>query len=236
MKYLQFSSHKFKDQRIVAFIGNDPPTDPEATKQIVRPLVEQTEEYRQQQEFAAKKLELHKKQNELNSEYHQYYNPSAIIKWQGLPGRQKEIQIEYVQIQRELEDLEKEIVEHAKKCDEIWKQIRIDNAVCLAPRNAVLLDDDESKKWGDLINQKRLDQHLLENGEIISNEEIELERIAELTPEARQAEKEAQLSGALGMSMHLRQELEIKGDSDALTKAQEWYKLESEKIEKRYFG
>lgn len=235
MRYLQFSNQKFKDQRIVAFIGNDPPTDPEATKQIVRPLVEKTEEYRQQQEFAAKKLELHRQQGELNAEYHQHFN-HATKKWQGLPGRQNEIQTEYVRIGKELEDLEKEIVEHAKICDEVWKQIRIDNTVCLAPGNAILIDDEESQKWGDLINQKRIGQHLLESGEIISDEEIELERLAALTPEKRQAEKEVHLSDAMIKSMHLRQELEIKGDSDALTKAQDWYKLESERIEKRYSG
>ena len=65
-------------------------------------------------------------------------------------------------------------------------------------------------------------------------EQAEADRIAALKPDARQAEKEAIITGLANMANAMRGRLEIQGDSKALQKAQDWYNAEVAKAEAKY--
>lgn len=232
-KYLQFSKQTYENKRIVLFVGFDPPIDPEMTKQKIKPIIEGSEEYAKQQELIAKKVEMYKQQLQLNSEYNSRLDPQTG-RWIGPPVEKKRIQADYVKLGEDLNILEIELSEHAQKCEEIWRGIRVANAVYLAPGNAILIDDEEVQRWVDLLKQKQPGQFLLEDGEIVTETEVEQTRIANLAPENRQAEKEVRIREVLIASMRMRNELEIKGDENALEKAQEWYEVEKAKLEEQY--
>jgi hypothetical protein len=239
MMYLQFAKQTYKGQRIIAFIGSDPPTDPEATKQKIKPLIEQTEEYKKQQELIAQKIEISEDQEEI----YRANKRLTTLRWKkGITREEYEyekresskLDRKYNQNKEALIVLEEELFMHNVQCDLVWRKLRSENAVFFAPGNAVLIELEDAQQWSDLINQKRPDQILLENKEIVTAEEIEKERINQLAPQDKQHEKEIRIQEILALSMRMRSELEIQKDKDALAKAQEWYEAEKVKIDKQY--
>lgn len=64
--------------------------------------------------------------------------------------------------------------------------------------------------------------------------QVENERIAALSPEDKEAEKNAVIDAALKESVQMRNELEIKDETDALQIAQNWYNAEVLAIDERY--
>lgn len=239
MMYLQFAKQTYKGQRIVAFIGSDPPTDPEATKQKIKPLIEQTEEYKKQQELIAQKIKISKDQEDIC----RAHNRLTTLRWRKGVTREEceyekkessKLDRKYNQNKETLKVLEGELFKHNIQCNLVWCKLRSENTVYLAPGNAVLIKPEDAQQWSDLINQKRPDQILLENKEIVTAEEIEKERINQLSSQDRQHEKEIRIQEILALSMRMRSELEIQKDKDALAKAQEWYEAEKVKIDKQY--
>ena len=64
--------------------------------------------------------------------------------------------------------------------------------------------------------------------------QVENDRIAALSPEDKEAEKNVMIEAALKQSVQMRNELEILNESDALQTAQDWYNAEVLVIEERY--
>ena len=64
--------------------------------------------------------------------------------------------------------------------------------------------------------------------------EIEVDRVAALPADIRAKEKERAMDSALKSAAAMRNELEIKSDPDALTKSQDWYQTEVDRIEGLY--
>jgi hypothetical protein len=233
MHYIQFSDRTFKGQRIVAFLGSDAPSDPEMTKQKVIPLFEGSEENQKLKELGEQKKKLMNDQRALLCDFNANTNKQTH-RWAGIPGRDKMIQAEYGEIGNKLNELEKEIQQQSRICDRKLMQLRVENAVYVAPRNAVLIDDEDLKKWDGLTSKRKLGQHILENGDFVTDEELESERISNLSPEAKEQERQAKENQLVAASIRMRNELEIKGDKNALEKAQEWYQSELEKIGEQY--
>jgi hypothetical protein len=65
-------------------------------------------------------------------------------------------------------------------------------------------------------------------------EQAEAARVAALTPEARDAEREQALQGAVARAAAMRSELEIAGDADALAKSQALYAAAQAEIAAKY--
>lgn len=63
---------------------------------------------------------------------------------------------------------------------------------------------------------------------------LNAERMANLTAEEKEAEKQRALSGATSQAINLKSKLEIEGDNKATEKAREWLKKEQARIEKLY--
>jgi hypothetical protein len=232
-RYLQFRKEKFKDQRIVAFVGSNAPIDPEETKQKIAPLVEQTPEFAKQQELAARKNELTTQQYRLIAAFNKLRNP-LTGQFVGDPKKRQELNAKYAEIQPKLNALETEIIEHSKQTEKVNREIFSANAVYSAPRDAVLIDKDQAKHWSDLIQNVRKNDFLLENGDIVAQDEIEADRIANLSPAERLLEKERSLQTILAQATQMRSQWEIEGHADALEKSQDWYRLAKEEIEAKY--
>lgn len=87
----------------------------------------------------------------------------------------------------------------------------------------------ESPAAGYVLDSKLSDQDIIE-----ITDQINRERIANLKPAARQAEKEQIIAGLLARANAMRGELEIVGDPQALKKSQDWYKAEVAIIDSKY--
>lgn len=87
----------------------------------------------------------------------------------------------------------------------------------------------EITKIGDEIKSGEITEI---NDEIIA--QLEVERIASLTPTERNKEKAAIIQGLLAESINMKTGLEIQGDSQALKKSQDWYNAEVKKVEALY--
>lgn len=233
MKYLQFKNAKYKGQRIVHFIGSDTPVDPEMTKIKVDPLFKKSTEFAEQAELAEQKFALMKRQIAINARYNENVNHETGH-WRGPKELQDKLKQEFLSLNEPLADIEKQLVEHAKICEAKQRRLRIENAVYSAPGNSILLDSEQALKWKKLISEKGDDRILLENEKYVSFAEIEAERVAGLSPAAREHEMKLKIGEVMAQSMHLRNQLEISGDGEALTKAQEWFAAEKAKIERQY--
>lgn len=66
--------------------------------------------------------------------------------------------------------------------------------------------------------------------------QAEASRVAALSPEARDAEREQALQGAVARAAGLRSELEIAGDAEALAKSQAAYTTAAQEIAAKYGG
>jgi len=233
MKYLQFSNQKYKGKRLVAFIGENAPVDPEETKLKLKPLFIRTDEYKKQQEFSAQKAALMAEQIKVNKKYNRKVNLKTG-KFRGSRQEKDELHAEFHEIGRKLEELESEIVEHAKKADEAYRQLFQEHKVCSAPRGAILLDKEALKKWSDLFSKLQSDECLCEDGEIVFLADLEAERIAGLSETEKEREKNDIFARKVRAAIQFKNELEIQGDEEALKKSQEWLKLEKAKIEEQY--
>lgn len=65
-------------------------------------------------------------------------------------------------------------------------------------------------------------------------EQADAERVAMLTPEERESERDAALWVAIAQAGQMRSELEIAGDAKALAKSQAWYAEEAARIAEKY--
>lgn len=103
-----------------------------------------------------------------------------------------------------------------KKVDETWNRVPLTGLGVTKPAGS---------KWdGELTEEEKLE----------IGTQNENERLAGLTPEDKAAEKQARLDSVLQASINMRSGLEIAGDPDALTKAQDWYNAEVVKINDKY--
>ena len=128
----------------------------------------------------------------------------------------------------------------------------IENAMITATRNNKFLDvnmqeicDNRGKtawlkkdgKWsrreitklGDEIKAGEITEI---NDEIIA--QLEAERIAGLSVTDKAKEKESVIASLKTQAVQMRMGLEIQGDKDALSKSQEWYNEEVQKVEVKY--
>ena len=64
--------------------------------------------------------------------------------------------------------------------------------------------------------------------------EIEIDRVAALPADVKAKEKERAMANAMISAAGMRSELEIQADPDALTKSQNWYQAEVDRIEGLY--
>lgn len=229
MDYLQFSNRKYKDQRIVKYLNNNAPIDPEETKQKIRPLFEQSKEFKKQQKLALQKSQLHKRQQELISQY------SGKIRYRVLDAKKRiEIKEEYIEIGEKLKILEKQIVDHAKNTENIYRKLFKINAVYSAPGNAILLNNQKMKHWNKLIQNLKNGELLLEDGTVITKKQFEKERISNLSDDEKAYELQSGLAQKIRLATQMRNNLEIQKDLDALKKSQDWFAAEKEKLEELY--
>ncbi|MEJ2043687.1 MAG: hypothetical protein P8X74_03675 [Reinekea sp.] len=68
----------------------------------------------------------------------------------------------------------------------------------------------------------------------LTPEQLEEIRLQNLTPEQKTAEKEQAIESAAMQAANMRSKLDIQGDQDALTKAQDWYNGKVAEIEAKY--
>ena len=68
----------------------------------------------------------------------------------------------------------------------------------------------------------------------VTPEEFERIRYRYTSLEDIEAEKQTKLNSLISEAANMRSRFEIQGDSDALKKAQDWYKLESQKVDDLY--
>lgn len=87
----------------------------------------------------------------------------------------------------------------------------------------------EITKIGDEIKSGEITEI---NDEIIA--QLETERISKLSAKEKEAEKTAAINSIGSQAAFMRSTLEIQGDSSALSKSQEWYNTEVEKVNKKY--
>lgn len=232
MKYLQFQG-KYKDEKIVAFIGENPPIEPIETKRIVQSRFEKTPEFQKHQELAEQKKNLMTEQIALIKAYNKHLNP-LTGKFVGNRKEAEKIKIDYAKVGQKLENLESMIIDQSLKAEAIYKQIFVENAVYSTPRNAKLLKKGDLKRWNDLFQKAGKDHILTESGNMVSKIQVEIERISNLSDDKKEAEKNQLIGRATRQAMQMRNQLEIEGHTDALEKSQEWLKVEKEKIEEQY--
>ena len=89
--------------------------------------------------------------------------------------------------------------------------------------------DEDSPKW-----QKELDKDLTEEQRLEINEDIEKERISNLSAGEKTTEKAKTIDSLASQAAHMRSKLEIQNDPDALTKAQAWYDAEVAIVNQKY--
>jgi hypothetical protein len=65
-------------------------------------------------------------------------------------------------------------------------------------------------------------------------EQLDTDRICDLSPGEKQKELEKQKNIALDRAASMKSRLEIEGDDQALEKSREWHRLETERLEQRY--
>lgn len=231
-KYLQFQG-KYKNERIVAFIGENPPIEPIETKRVAQSRFEKTEEFRKHQELAEQKKNLMAEQIVLIKAYNKHLNP-LTGKFVGNRKEAEKIKIDYAKVQQKLEDLELVLVDQTLKAEAVYKQIFVENAVYSTPRNAKLLKKGDLKIWNDLFQKAGKDHILTESRNMVSKIQVETERIANLPKDEKEVEKNQLIGRATRQAIQMRSQLEIEGHADALEKSQEWLKVEKGKIEEQY--
>lgn len=220
MYYLQFKNQKYENQQIVSQLCNDPPIDPEETKKKIEPIIKQTEEYKKQRKLAIEKRKLIGIQIQLIKEYYK--------------SRDDKINKKYTKISKDLNILEKQLVEHNKLLNQKILDFRIQNAVYSTPKNAILIKDEDIEDWKNLLNKLESGDILLKNKKIIKAEQLEQERIDELSKEEKEEEKASKIQYILNEAIQLRNRLEIQKNKNALKESQEWFEIEKSKIEKKY--
>jgi hypothetical protein len=237
MRYLQCDPRrKYHGKRVVLYLGDKASIDPESTKHKIKPLVEATPEYKKLGELATRKRMFIDKQQRLLNKHKKLLDPIT-----GRPAAidqsaERKIQVEYIQIAPKLEAIEKELNAHIPEMEAARLKILKENAVYFTPKDAVLLSPAEAGDWWHRIADLAEDELILESGEVIKQADFETARVEELSQEEKLKEKKAKIGQTLAAAIQFQTELEIIGDKDALQKAQEWCKLEREKIEEQYSG
>lgn len=225
MFYLQFQNQKYKDQRIVAFVGANPPIDPEETKIKIQPLILESDEFKAHQKLADSKMELLNRHQKLLDEYRIHRRNATKV---------KEINDEYALVGTQLNELEPQLVSSFEQIEAKRYKLFNKHAVHSAPGNSILISDDDAKEWLKLLHSVKQNELLLENKEIIKKEQFEISRISELSNEKKQNEKTIKISLLVKKAIAMRSELEIQSDPEALTKSQQWFNAEKQKIEDLY--
>ncbi len=228
MHYLQFSNRRYKGQRIVKCISDKAPIDPEETKKKIQPVFEKSEEYKKQQELSAQKVALFKEQHSLNVEYARSFESSSKVK------RREQIKKRYEAINQELAVLEDKLIEHSKITERTYQELFQKKAVYSTPRNALLIDKEKKEYWEKALQSLKPSELILMDKTIITLEQIEIERIASLTDEKKEKEKNGLIAMAMSQAIQLRNQLEILNDEKALDKSQKWFEAEKAKIEEQY--
>lgn len=233
MQYIQFSSRIYKGQRIVKFIGDKAPVDPVRSYEIITPLLLGSKEYEEQKDLIKSRMELVIKQKELNSRFKRKYNKKQK-KFLGSKKEENEINLEYAGLSEEINRITDLINSKAIDLEKKRIELAIENAIYVPPRNAVLVSNEEIKEIANKFLKLQQNELLLEDGTVITNNQLELERIANLTIDERKFEKGQQYALRVAQAAQMKTELEVQGDLKALEKSQEWLKKEKEIIEQRY--
>jgi hypothetical protein len=254
MFFLQFSEEKYQGKKIVRFIGQDAPIDPEETKKIIAPLFEKTPEFEEQQQLGKLKFELSKQQHDINVAYQKTNEKEqrAELTSQLITDRTEELAkleiqiieqlkktksdltVEHARRTEELIELEAQINEHSVKVRKVQHDLFKEHAIYSAPGNAILINEEDFKHWSALFQKLKPDEFLLENKEIITYRQKDKERIANLSPKQRKEDQHNKLERALIESVKMRNRLEILGDKEALKKSQMWYRKEKASIDQQY--
>jgi hypothetical protein len=222
MQYLQFSDFKYKGHRIVSYIGRDAPIDPEETRKRIAPIIAQSE-------LTTKRVKLVKKKKKLT-----LYLYQLDVDARRKIGNKAAINELFARTKEELKKIEEKLRILAEQYDSELRDTMIEHAICAPPRNAALIDKGKESYWNNLIQKVKEDEILLETGAIIAKKQIEKERIASLSQEQKKLEIEVLLGEVMLKATMMRSQLEISGDKEALTKSQEWFRIEKAKIEKQY--
>lgn len=233
MLYLQFSNKSYKGKKIIQYIGDDPPIDPEETKKILTRYVEKTKEFRIQQKLIESKADVNAKQYAIYRQYNAKMHPKTR-KFLGTKSEESELKSEFLQNKKELENIELEIIKHAKIMDEIRASLLKEYAIYSAPRNAKLILEKDAKPWIANFNNLKKDEFLLDDNTIITSNDLELDRISNLSGSGRLFEKNRAIERKISEALRMRNQLEVQGDLKALEKSQEWLRKEKEIIEQRY--
>lgn len=216
--------------RVVAGFAT-PSLDPVESDKAIKPLLEETDEFKTMQDLGERFGVLERRRQEILGVARMHARKLDKTAFEEARKAYEAIVEEQKAVQKQAADAKPALI--AKRLELIKK-----HGVRFQLRDVEKIDEETSDMLTSKFAGLRNDEYLLIDGTTKKKSEIETEieteRIAALTEEEKAQEKEQLLDQALKDTVIKRYEYEIQNRTDALADAQAWYKERCEEIENRY--